>query len=125
MLRERGRHLRVAAELQRVVNELLQLEVKDPRLDGVRISAVEVSGDLGVAKLFYGTLHPDDSLDPIEQALRAAAGFIRGRVGHAIRLRRVPELRFVHDESARRGADLSRLIAEQHHSDAEDDGNPH
>jgi ribosome-binding factor A len=111
--RERSsRHLRVAAEVQRVVNDLLQAEVKDPRLAGVRVSAVEVSGDLGVAKLFYSTLDPDEDCAPIEQALHKAAGFLRGRVGHEIRLRRTPELRFVHDESARRGIEVSRMLAE-------------
>jgi ribosome-binding factor A len=113
MPRQRSRHLRVASELQRVVNELLQAEVKDPRLDGVRVSEAEVSGDLGVARLFYSTLNPDDDCAPVEQALEKAAGFIRGRVGQEIRLRRVPELRFEHDRSVRRGFELGRLIAEQ------------
>jgi ribosome-binding factor A len=112
MLRERSRHLRVATELMRVVNELLQTEVRDPRLEGVRISATEVSGDLSVAKLFYSTLDPDADHAPVEQALRKAAGFMRGRVGHEIRLRRTPELRFVHDDAARRGFDVSRILAE-------------
>lgn len=110
MPRPRSRHLRVAAEMHRVVNELLQTEVKDPRLEGVRVSEAEVSGDLGVARLFYSMLNPDDDCAPVEQALRKAAGFIRGRVGQEIRLRRVPELRFEHDRSARRGFELGLLI---------------
>jgi ribosome-binding factor A len=112
MLRERSRHLRVATELTRAVNELLQAEVKDPRLRGVRISAVDVSGDLRVAKLYYSTLDPDEDCAPVEAALRKAAGFLRGRVAEAIRLRYMPELRFVHDEAARRGAEVSRILAE-------------
>jgi ribosome-binding factor A len=112
MLRERNRHLRVATELTRVVNALLQAEVKDPRLQGVTISATEVSGDLGVARLFYSTLDPDGNCAPVEQALRSAAGFLRGRVAQEIRLRYMPELRFVHDEAARRGAEVSRILAE-------------
>lgn len=113
MLGERSRHLRVAAELQRVVNDLLQLDVKDPRLEGVRVSEVELSGDLGVAKLFYSTLDPDADCAPIDKALRKAAGFLRTRVAHEIRLRRIPELKFQHDTSARRASELSRLLAGQ------------
>ena len=64
MPRERSRHLRVGAELQRVLNTLLQSEVKDPRLDGVRVNEVEVSGDLGVAKVYFGTLDPDQDTGP-------------------------------------------------------------
>jgi ribosome-binding factor A len=112
MLRERSRHLRVASELTRVVNALLQAEVKDPRLHGVTISATEVSGDLRVAKLYYSPLDPNGDCAPVEEALRNAAGFLRGRVAQEIRLRYMPELRFVHDEAARRGAEVSRILAE-------------
>jgi ribosome-binding factor A len=113
MLGERSRHLRVAAELQRVVNDLLQSDVKDPRLEGVRISEVDLSGDLGVAKLFYSTLDPDEDCAPIDRALRKAAGFLRTRVAHEIRLRRTPELKFLHDTTARQASELSRLLADQ------------
>lgn len=101
----------MGAELQRVLNGLLHSEVKDPRLEGVRVSDVELSADLGVARVYYATLDPDADLTPIEDSLRKASGFLRFRVGHEIRLRRVPELRFLHDESAKRGLELSRLIA--------------
>jgi ribosome-binding factor A len=110
MPREFSRKLRVGAELQRVLNDLLQSEVKDPRLENVRVAEVEVSGDLGVAKVFYNTLDPDAAVSPIDAAFAKAKGFLRSRVGQELRLRRVPELRFVHDESVRRGLELTRLI---------------
>jgi ribosome-binding factor A len=110
MSRENPRSLRVAAELQRVANELLAHEIGDPRLSGVRISSVEVSGDLSLARLFFNTLDPDDDPAPAADALVRAAGFFRSRLGRAVRLRRVPELRFVHDISARRGMEMSQLI---------------
>jgi ribosome-binding factor A len=111
MPRERIRNLRVAAEIQRLLSELLLTEIKDPRLERVRVSEVEVSGDLGVVTVFFGTLGLDeDPLDAIE-AFSKARGFIRSRVGKALGLRRTPEFRFRHDTSARRGVELSRLIA--------------
>jgi ribosome-binding factor A len=112
MPREFSRRLRVAAELTRILNELLHVEVKDPRLKDVRVSEVEVSGDLGVAKVFYSTLDPDADLAPIESALARATAFMRARVGKEARLRRVPELRFELDASAREGFRISRLIDE-------------
>lgn len=112
MPRENPRKLRVAAELQRVANELLCQEVNDPRLEGVRISEVELSGDLGVARLYFNTLDPDDDTEPVLEALRKASGFFRTRLGRAVRMRRVPELRFVEDLASRRGVALSRLIDE-------------
>ena len=110
MPREYPRHLRVAGELQRALNDLLRGEVKDPRLSGVTISAVDLSGDLSVAEVYFSTLVPDADPEPATAALQNARGFLRGRLGRMLRLRRVPELRFSHDESARRGLALTHLI---------------
>jgi ribosome-binding factor A len=106
------RSLRVASEVHQVLDELLRTEVRDPRLERVRINAVEVSGDLGVAKAYFGTLDPDVDPSAAEEALRRAAGFLRARVGQHLQLRRVPELRFEYDQSARHGIALTHLIEE-------------
>ena len=90
----------MAAELQRVLNSLLSGEVKDPRLVGVTISALDVSGDISVARVGYSTLNPDDDPAPVLEALESASGFLRARAGAALGMRRVPELRFEHDEGA-------------------------
>ena len=110
MPREYPRHLRVAGELQRALNELLRAEVKDPRLAGVTVSAVDVSGDLGVARVFFSTLEPDADPAPALAALEKASGFLRGRLGRTLRLRKAPELRFRHDDSAGQGFALTHLI---------------
>lgn len=104
------RRRRVGAELQRLLNDLLRTEVKDPRLVDVTVSDVEMSGDLGVAKVYFVTLDPDASPNDALAGFKKASGFLRGRVGHALRLRRAPELVFIRDESPRRGAEISRLI---------------
>lgn len=110
MPREFARRLRVGSELKRILNELLMTGVKDPRLQDVRVSEVEVSGDLGVAKVYYATLRADDDCGEIDRAFDKAKGFLRSRAGRALRLRRVPELRFEHDVSAERGLELTHLI---------------
>ena len=127
MSREYPRKLRVAAELQRVANELLAHEINDPRLAGVRISAVELTGDLSSARLYFNTLDPDEDPGPIETAFDRASGFFRSRLGRAVRLRRVPELSFVQDIGPRRGFELTHLIDEvvedeQGHEDDENTG---
>ena len=93
-----------------MLSELLRTQVKDPRLEDVSVSEVEMSGDLGVARVYYTTLDPDASAADAEEGFRAASGFLRGRIGHALHLRRAPELHFVRDNAARRGAELTRLI---------------
>jgi len=104
------RRRRVGAELHRLLNELLRTEVKDPRLEDVTVSEVEMSGDLSIAKVYYATLDPDASAEDAQAGFAKASGFLRGRIGQALRLRRAPELHFIRDETARRGAELTRLI---------------
>jgi ribosome-binding factor A len=116
MGREFARKDRIAAEIQRLVNELLLSEVKDPRLAGARVCDVEVTGDLSLATVYFNTLGLDDDTAGIKEGFEQARGFFRTRVARALQLRRVPELRFRHDTSARRAADLQRLI--------DDAGNP-
>ena len=110
MPREHARSLRVAAQMQRLLNELLLSDVKDPRLAGARVSEVEVSGDLGVATVYFNTLGLDEDPAAIKEGFEQARGFFRSRVGQALQLRRVPELRFRHDSSAKHAAELGRLI---------------
>ncbi len=110
MPKEFSRKDRVAAEIQRTLNELLLAEVKDPRLTGARVSEVEVSGDLGLATIYFNTLSLDDDPAAIKEGFEQARGFFRTRVAKALQLRRVPELRFRHDTSAARAAKLNELI---------------
>lgn len=110
MPREFARHLRVGAELKRVLNELLQDEVRDPRLRDVRVAEVDLSGDLGVARIYYSTLNPDADTAPIDAALMKAAAFMRKRIAGEIKLRRAPELRFSQDIRAQQGQRISALL---------------
>ena len=110
MPREFARKLKIAAEMQRLLNELLLSEVKDPRLSSARVSEVDVSGDLSLATIYFNTLGLDDDPAPIKEGFEQARGFFRSRVAGALQLRRVPELRFRHDTSARRAAELQRLL---------------
>lgn len=121
MPREFSRNLRVGAELQRLLNELLLSEVKDPRLEGVRVHEVEVSRDLGVAKAYFGMLEPGRDVAPVEQGLDKARGYLRSRAAKVLNVRRVPELRFIHDTSAERGLELSRLIEQSGSGSTPDD----
>ena len=110
MPREFTRSQRVAAEMRRLLNELLLSEVKDPRLTDARVTEVEVTGDLSLATVHFNTLALEDDPAPIKEGFEQARGFFRSRVAKALQLRRVPELRFRHDTSAKRAVELSRLI---------------
>jgi ribosome-binding factor A len=110
MPREFSRHQRLGHQVQRTLAELLQFEVKDPRVHSVSVTSVDLSRDLSVARVYVSLLEPD--ADPAEalEGLERAAGYLRGKLAKAIKARHVPELRFVHDDSAAEAVRLSALI---------------
>lgn len=110
MPREFSRHQRLGAQLQRSLSELIRFETKDPGLADVSLTAVELSRDLSIATVYFSLLNPDDDSQPALEALKRASGFLRRRLGSELNVRHVPELRFVHDESAAHGVEISRLI---------------
>lgn len=93
---------------------ILRGELHDPRAADAVISAVKVSEDLSVARVYVRSLHPLDARDRdgLLQALGRAAGFLRRSVGAALGTRTVPELRFAWDESIDRAASIEKLLAE-------------
>jgi len=110
--KEFSRTRRVGEQIQRELAQIIQRELKDPRLGMVTVSAVEVSRDLAYAKVYINTLNPEQDIDQTLQVLRRAAGFLRRELGHRMVMRIVPELRFVYDESIERGSRLTSLIEE-------------
>jgi ribosome-binding factor A len=117
--KEFSRSRRVGEQIQRELAELVQRELKDPRLGMVTISAVEVSRDMSVAKVFFTVLGEDHDEKSSLEALARASGFLRRELGHRMRLRSVPELRFHYDHSIEKGSRLSALINEAVASDKE------
>ncbi|AGI32475.2 TPA: 30S ribosome-binding factor RbfA [Mannheimia haemolytica] len=113
MSREFKRSDRVAQELQKEVAVILQREVKDPRIGMVTVSDVEVSRDLAYAKIFVTFLFDNDAeaIKQGMQGLEKASPYIRTLLGKAMRLRIVPELRFIYDESLVEGMRMSNLVS--------------
>lgn len=123
MAKEFSRTQRVGGQIQRELAQMIQQEVRDPRVGFVTISDVEVSRDLTHAKVFVTVLDPKQSVDETLQALNRAGGFMRRLLGKRIIMRVVPELHFVYDSSldtgARVDALLHRVAAEQQPDDTE------
>lgn len=112
MSRNAPRLRRVAEQIRRELAELIRLEVKDPRVGMVTLTDVEVTADYAHAKVFFTLLGSEQALRETAHALEHAAGFLRTQLSHRLRLRTVPQLRFVYDASVERGLRLSRLIDE-------------
>lgn len=110
-MREFDRTERIGAELQRDIAELIRNQVKDPRLRLVTIQEVRVSRDLSHAKVYFTCFPSDEGGAEQARLLNGRlAGFLRGQLARRVRLRTVPQLHFVHDESIAQGERLSQLI---------------
>ena len=112
MPREFGRNVRVASQLQRELAELLRSEHKDARLGMITVSDVEVTRDLSVAKVFVSFLGAQQSTAESLAILAEKAPALRHAVGATMRMRSIPELRFLYDDSLERGFKMDALLDE-------------
>lgn len=125
MAKEFSRSQRVAQEMQKEIAIILQREIKDPRIGMATVSGIEISRDLAYAKVYVTFLNifakrPDPDQVPNDiQSLQDAAGYIRTLLCKAMRLRAVPELTFVYDNSLVEGMRISSLVTELVKNDAE------
>ncbi len=110
MSREFSRSRRLAEQIKRNLSEIVRRELKDPRLQFLTITSVDISGDFSHAKVYYSLLQPDADPGPAQAALDRAAGFVRAQLGKSMRVRQIPELHFLHDASISEGARISTLI---------------
>ncbi len=111
---------RIAEMMQRRLSLLIQQEVKDPRLPSfVTISAVKVAADLSHAKIYFTVLDGDIKLTTT--ILNSAASYLRASLARSVKLRTVPQLHFIYDESIEYGKRLSRLIDEVNPTSSSDE----
>lgn len=110
MPREFARHQRLGNQLLRTLSELLRFDAKDPRVANVSLTDVQLSRDLSVARVYFSLLDPDADPQEAQAALARASGFLRGKLGRSIKVRHVPQLRFIHDDSAEQAVRIGRLI---------------
>ncbi len=110
MPRDFHRSRRIEEQIQRILSDLLRARVRDPRLQGAIVSAVEVSRDLSVAWVYFTSLEGDKAREDLEAAFQKASGFLRGRLATELTVRQVPELRFSYDDSMQRGSAMDQLI---------------
>jgi ribosome-binding factor A len=121
MAKEYSRTQRVADHLQRELAGVIQQEMRDPRVGMVSITGVDVSRDLGHARVYFTVLGSNSSAEADEstEALNKAAGFLRSRLSKDSSMRSVPQLRFYFDSSVGRGREMEDLIRRATEADKE------
>ena len=110
MSNEISRTRRVAEQIKRELSSIMQFSVKDPRVKLININAVNLSPDLGHAKVYIGSLQTDVDQEETVGVLNRMAGFLRKELGRELHLRSIPQLHFFYDDTAERGNELASLI---------------
>ncbi len=104
---------RVNSLIRQEISELLQRQVKDPRLGNfIAVTEVITSPDLGRAKVFVSRMGGDEDKQEILRALTSASGFFRSELAKNLKLRRTPELVFQWDDSIEKGNRILKLMEE-------------
>jgi len=112
---------RISEEVKKVVSDLIQNEIKDPRISGMpSVNKVSVTKDLRFAKIYISVLGSEEDKESTIEGLQSAKGFVRKEIGNRINLRHVPEPIFMLDESIEQALYMLKLIEEVNRDSKED-----
>ena len=110
MAKNNPRARRLGAEIQRELTLILRRDVKDERIGNVTITAVDVTGDLRTAKVYYLVFGKEGPDPNVQRGLQSAAGFLRNALSKSLMIRYTPTLSFELDTSIEHGVRLTQLI---------------
>jgi len=108
----RRRLERLNEQLKRELAELIRVDVRDPRVGPVTVTAVQLAADYGSARVFVRVVGGPEAMAETLEGLDAASPFLRGTLGRILKLRRIPELRFQEDRSLQHARRIEEILSE-------------
>lgn len=103
---------RVGEQMKKLLSQLIQTEVKDPRIGFVTVTGVDVTNDLSQANVYVSVMGDEEQIKQTMTALAKVSGFLRSEISKRIQLRRMPELLFNIDTSIEYGGRIEKLLSE-------------
>ena len=87
---------RIADLIKVEISKVLSFEVKDPRVQGITVIAVNITPDMKKADILISSINSFHQIDPseVKNGLDKAKGFIRKKLSNNLNLRRTPEIFF-------------------------------
>ena len=110
---------RIGSEINQILCEICLEEAHDSLLHSITITGVEVTNDLGLARVFFTSVLPEDHKKLEKDLNDDTAGFLRTKLAEKIELRHIPKIRFHYDESIAYGNNIDKLINKIHEKDGE------
>lgn len=104
------RQERLEKIIVRELSTFLLFDAKDERLKYVTITNCHLTKDLSIATIFYTVYGNDVQKEATGQVLEDAKGMLRGHLGKALEVKKIPELRFKYDESMEYGDKIDNIL---------------
>jgi ribosome-binding factor A len=101
---------RVSELIHKEISSLLVKGLKDPRIGFVTISSVSMTPDLRMAKVYYTVMGKTGACKETAAGLQSSIPFIRKQLGRILRMRFIPELEFLYDESVEYGQRIESIL---------------
>ncbi|MFS0727886.1 30S ribosome-binding factor RbfA [Paenibacillus sp. 1P07SE] len=101
---------RVGEQIKKELSQLIQSELKDPRIGFITVTGVEVTGDLSQARVYLSVLGNEEQKEETLKALARGKGFLRSELGKRIRFRHTPDLIFKFDSSIEYGSRIEAML---------------
>ena len=101
---------RVSGEIQKVLSDILQKKVKDPRLKMATITGVKMSRDLKMARVYFTASGSKKSIEEAIEGFESALGYVKRTLANKLNLRYMPDLKFFYDESFDYGSHIDNVL---------------
>jgi ribosome-binding factor A len=106
------RVLKAAEAIREVVSMAILADLKDPRVQGVTVTYVEVSPDMRVAKVHVSVMGDETTQNLCLQGLRSSAGYLQQKVSRRIDTRYTPLIRFELDMGVKKSIAIAKMLQE-------------
>jgi len=103
---------KVAETIHELISSILSRGLNDPRIGFVTVTAVEVTDDLHLARVFFTVIGDEQAKKDSEEGLNSAKGFLRRELGKSLTMRYTPDLLFKYDHSGEYGSRIDSLLKE-------------
>ena len=103
---------KLAIDIQREISFIINTKIKDPRIGFITVTDARLSPDGKYFDIYVSIMDKDDRQEKRLDALKKCSGFIKKNLTRRMRLRNVPELKFIYDESVKRGLKISEILKE-------------
>ncbi len=105
-----SRSNRVSGHIQKVLTDILHKKVKDPRLEAVTITGVNISSDLRMARIYFTSTGKSKNIEQVREGFKSARGYVKRVLAGQLGLRYMPDIQFIYDKSFDYGTHIDEVL---------------